>query len=135
MQNIDVRNPKYGVIVAESDWMRCEFATETGAQDFIDQLSLKIIKADIEVIGGGELPALTEDEHLRVRWRWANPGKALPRHLLADIAGVSTYEVGLVGRELSVGIQPTKDQVEAVEAARRSATSLAHLKTLWRDAA
>ena len=135
LQNIDVRNPKYRAVIGGSDWMRCEFATAIGAQDFIDQFSLTTMKADIEVIGGGELPDLTEDEHLRMRWRWAVKGKVLPRHVLAHIAGVSDYEVGLVGRELSFGIQPTREQVEAAEAARRSAKTLARLMTLRRDAA
>lgn len=134
LQNIEVRNPKYRVVIGGSDW-RCGFATAVGAQDFLDQMSLTTMKGDIVVIGGGELPELTEDEHLRMRWRWAVKGKVLPRHVLADIAGVSTFEVGLVGRELSFGIRPTREQVEAVEAATRSAVTLAHLKTLRRDAA
>jgi hypothetical protein len=120
VENMSVKRANFRVVFRAANFPSATFRTAIGAQDYIDHFSWQA-RPDIEVVGGGELPELTEDQHLRLRWRQVSMSKNVPlyRRVLAEILGISVFEVGLVGRELSLGITPTPEQVEDAEWAKR----------------
>jgi hypothetical protein len=137
IENLSVASTKdtvYRVVFTRVNLPYIDFKTAVGAQDFIDSSRFKVARPDIEVVGGGDLPNMTEDEMLRFRWRNVAFRGSVPRQVLASVAGLSIYEVGLVGRELTFGVTPDAGQVEAAEAANRQAEKLRTRKLMKRFA-